>query len=99
MNKFTFFSLTILSVLALAGCTDSDAPFCPTMDCVVRSSLPGDRMDVDLSTRKLALAKTNSCDAYRKHLLDALAVRVAKTRFGYVNSCYYDYRYTSNSKN
>ncbi|MBO4351018.1 MAG: beta-propeller domain-containing protein [Proteobacteria bacterium] len=93
MRNSCILALSILGALAFSGCGDSDgSPWCPTLNCVVMPSGSAGHVDVDLSTRKLALTKADTCDDYRKHLLDELAVRIADERFGRHYTCGYDYR-------
>ncbi|GEM_PF-1244632 len=94
MKYASLLSLSMLAVLAAAGCSESDrAPWCPTLNCVVTPSGSAGHVDVDLSTRKLALIKADTCDDYRKHLLDDLAVRIADERFDRYHYCGYRYHH------
>ena len=88
MKNVSLFVFSLLSVAAFSGCNESKAvPECPTPTCVIEPNTAAPRIDIDLSTRKMALVQANSCDDYRKHLLDDLAIRVANDRFGGYRRC------------
>lgn len=89
MKKTSIFALAVLAACSLMACNDSAVSGCQNDDCTVTLPGPSDvsGFEFDFSSHKLALAKADSCDDYRAHLLDELAVRVADSRFSSYHYC------------
>ncbi len=95
MKKLSLLALSILAVSAFAACNESETNTgCKTSNCIITTpgQNPGTstgKIDVDFSTKKLALTKANTCDDYKKHILDSLAMKIANERFQQRHYCWY----------
>ena len=98
MKKSFIILTTLLAVSSLAGCNESKSFSCPTSDCVVTPPTDSstttteqkpDKVDVNISKRSISLSKAKTCDDYRNHLMDDLALRIAHARFEQWNYCGY----------
>lgn len=79
MKKYSL--IAILGLLfSVPGCSDSES----SNDIVPG----GEAMALEFSSHALALTRADSCDAYRKHVLDAAARRIADRRFGFIYPVY-----------
>ncbi len=69
MKKLAIFALSLAAICSVNACSDNDD-----------NSTVGYK-PIDITSRQLALTKATSCDDYRDHLLDGLAMAIAEERF------------------
>ena len=79
--KKLFISAIVCALFVASGCNESISS-----DELVPG---GHAMALDFSTHSLALTKADSCEAYRKHILDSAARMIADQRYGF--QYFYDY--------
>ncbi|MBO4351259.1 MAG: beta-propeller domain-containing protein [Proteobacteria bacterium] len=70
MKKLAIFALSLSAIAAMSACSDSND----------NNSFSGYK-PIDITSKQLALTKAASCDDYRNHVLDGLAMAIAKERF------------------
>lgn len=74
MKKIWLSALCLAAVAGFSGCNESIQ--------VDDLGTPVGSMSLDFSSHSLALSQANSCEDYRKHVLDSLARKIAYERFG-----------------
>ena len=74
MKKIWLSALCLAAVAGFSGCNESIQ--------VDDLGTPVGSMSLDFSSHSLALSQANSCEDYRKHILDSLARKIAYERFG-----------------